>query len=119
MEKFTLQVLRTCAEQSYVSLTQLTFALKNSDLKIAESIHALRQLGYIEIDPDHRLIHDLSVDSPIDANTPLKVTISGKSFLEYVNDNEKNRMLNDIRAWITLAVTVLTLLISLLDFFFK
>lgn len=119
MEKFTLQVLRICAEHNFASITQLTFVLKSSDLEIAESIQALRQLGYVEIDPDHRLAHDLSVDALIGPNTPLRVTISGKSFLESTNDDKKYRTYNEIRAWLTLAIALVALVFSILSYFFK
>ncbi|MEF3309111.1 hypothetical protein PV433_09360 [Paenibacillus sp. GYB004] len=106
MNELSITVLKIYSSRTNLSLSQLSAIVNGDWFSLAEHVGYLRKKGYIRINSDHALLKGLSDSSLIDPDTPLEITIEGKTFLESERKLSKTKRNELIRYAITTAIAV-------------
>lgn len=102
MTKKSEEILRLYASYDSLSLTDLCKLFKVPLTSVSSNLRWLFQRGYIEpADPNRPLVNGMYTVS-----APLRITEFGRDTLESKRERRRSYMMNEIRAWITLAIAV-------------
>lgn len=114
MDNYSFSVLKTYKSRSSLTLSQLSAIYNQSIFDVVEPVSYLRKQKFIRIESNHAVLHDFTEESPIDPDTPLEITFAGKAALEAEIKSRRRLTFNELRAWITLAIAVVALIISII-----
>lgn len=109
VDKFSLELLRLFYKRETLSLNDLAAIYDVNFFSFAKPIDYLIAIGYLEIDTNYAIIHgsDLTPESPI------ILTQKGKIALESELTNRRIFIFTEFRAWFTLAIAVISLIVSI------
>lgn len=113
MDDFSFSVLKDIARRSSVTITDLAAIYNQSIDYMEDPILYLRGKGYLDIERNYANLHGLTSDSLISRNTPLTISYPGKIAIEEERKSRKQNSFNEFRAWFTLAIAVIALIISI------
>lgn len=91
-----------------------------SEMDLAPAVLNLWRSGYLKIDPNYLCLHEDEMSrlgDTIAIDTPLCITRDGEVLLEETHRNERRFQYNEIRAWITLVIALLALIVSIIALF--
>ncbi|MBS6396707.1 MAG: hypothetical protein KH452_06100 [Clostridiales bacterium] len=115
MDDFTLALLKLFKERQILTLSQLGAILNVDCLHLSQPIHFLIEQGYlkkgIEIPPTEGDL--LSLD------TPIEITYKGIVSISLTQKEQKYFKYNEVRAWITLSISIAAFLLSVLSLYLK
>lgn len=114
MDDYSFSVLKLYRSRSFLTLSQLSAMLNRSWFDVAEPVLYLKREGYLKVEPNHAALHDIKADDPIDAHTPIVISFEGKAALEAETKARKQHSFNEFRAWFTLAIAVIALIVSVI-----
>ena len=117
MDDYSFSVLKTYKSRDCLTLSQLSAIYNRSIFDVAEPVSYLRKQKLIRIESNYALLHELTEDSLIDPDTPLEITFVGKGALETEIKSRRHLTFNELRAWITLAIAVIALIVSIAALF--
>lgn len=102
------------------TIHDLVVKTEMNEMDLTPAVLNLFGSGYLKIDPNYRCLHkdELSnLGDTIAIDTPLCITRDGEVLLEETHRNERRFQYNEIRAWITLAIALLALIVSVIALF--
>ena len=106
MDDYSLAILKLFSARHSLSLVQLSAVLNHTPLECAEPVAYLRKQGFLRIESNHALSHDLAVDDALHMDTPIEITFEGRAALEAEIKSRRHLTFNEIRAWITLGIAI-------------
>lgn len=113
MDDVSYYLLKLYSQRTTVSLRELS-AICNKEIRfISGSVRVLIDQKYLEIIPDP--LNDIKTDLTMDA--PIRITTEGHIAFENESKERRHFKFNEIRAWITLAIALVALVLSVIDIF--
>ncbi len=106
MDDYSLAILKLFSARRSLSLIQLSAVLNRTPLECAEPVAYLREQGFLRIESNHALSHDLDADASLHMDTPIQITFEGKAALEAEIKARRHLTFNELRAWITLGIAI-------------
>ena len=118
MDDLSYKLLKLFSGRNSLTLSQISAILNQSSFDFAEAISYLRKNGLLRIEHNYSKLHasDCNAISP---QTPLSITHEGRRALELGVTSRNHYKFNEIRAWVTLAIAVAALIISVIDLILK
>lgn len=110
-------ILNQYSTHNSLSLSQLSVLCNYEFEVIIQNLNYLRKQKYVRIVPNYALTHNLTGDSPIDTDTPIEITVEGKIALDVYREERRNFKFVETRAWITLAIALAALVVSIVALF--
>lgn len=115
MDDYSLSVLKLYRSRSSLTLSQLSAVLNRSWLDVSDPVIYLKQEGYLKVEPNYAVLHDIKADDPIGLDTPLVISFEGKGALEAEKKARKHYSFNEFRAWITLSIALAGLVVAIIS----
>lgn len=114
MDDFSFSVLKDIGRRSSVTIIDLAAIYNRSVDHMEDPVLYLRERGYLDIERNYANLYGLTSDSLISRNTPLTISYLGKIAIEEERKSRKQHSFNEFRAWFTLAIAVIALIISII-----
>lgn len=121
LDTLSVELLRLFCKKpdfNHYNLSQLEAMTDYGERALCSTIALLRKRNYLIIDPTYALLHPKEVKllgDTIAADTPLCITKEGMATLEKVELTEKRYRINQVRDWATFAVSIATLIITVIS----
>lgn len=113
MDELTLSYLRLFNKRNQLSIYDISVLTGIDTLTISSSIDFLLRAGYIQCANGY----SLEPGNPPTPDTPFELTHYGFASMLSGEDHHKYRRFNEIRAWITLGISIISLILSLISLF--
>ena len=114
MDDFCYKILNVYYKHEELSMNDISLLTKQNFLSSnsTTAMHWLLKNNYlVPVDASK------SKDS-ISNTTKYKITQNGKNVVYQKKQQDKYRLFNEVRAWITLAISVIALILSIINYFF-
>lgn len=115
MYKNARRLLKVFLKHQPISIKDLKRFINVRNIPIEETTGYLFDKGFLHIDPNYAVMRNLLKDPTLSVEYPLSVTVQGKAALEADVESRHYRTLNEIRAWVTLAISVIALILSIIS----
>ena len=109
------RLLKVFLKHQPISIKDLKRFINVRNIPIEETTGYLFDKGFLHIDPNYAVMRNLLKDPTLSVEYPLSVTVQGKAALEADVESRHYRTLNEIRAWVTLAISVIALILSIIS----
>lgn len=117
MDSLSLEILRIYSSRGVLTLNQLSTVLNVDWMRLGEPVNYLRHLKYLCFEPNHAMLNGLTAESPLSMDDPLVITFMERAAFEHEEQSRKRCKYNEVRAWITLAIAVIALIVSIVALF--
>lgn len=114
MDDLSFSILKCIKKRTTVTITELAAIYNQSVDYMEDPVLYLRKNGYLDIERNYANLHDLTSESLIGRSTPLVISYFGKIAAEEEHKFRKSHSFNEFRAWFTLAIAFIALIISIL-----
>lgn len=114
MDSLSFKVLEIFSSRRSLTLSQLSAILNIDWMNLSEPVNRLRSLSYLRFEPNHAVMEGLTKDSPLSVDSPLVISFEGRAALEQELKERKQFKYTEFRAWLTLAVAVVALIVSVI-----
>ena len=108
MNSFSLALLRYISTRKQLSLHDICVIFDGNPEKLFPPLNDLFEQKAIEILPYYANEHG----NKLTLNAPFHITYLGQTILEQESHSNRHSKLHEFRAWATLAISVLTLLMT-------
>lgn len=121
LDDLSKEILRLYREKPHFNnycLSDLKLLTNKGDYDLAPAIGLLRRKNYLVIDPTYAALHPNEIEMLGDSvamRTPLRITREGLIALEKDERFDKRFRFNEIRAWITLGIAILGLIVAVIS----
>lgn len=102
MNKKVLSILEIFNKRKALSLIELAAIINTDWDKLSRPINWLLDNKYIQVESGHSFLHG----EDITPKTPLEITVQGEIALSQEKESHKRTKFNEIRAWITLGISI-------------
>lgn len=113
MDKKLRKILKLYVSRPSLSMKDVGILFGVSPFDCSDDVCYLLEHDYLEVEPNYAIMNNISSSDSTPIDAPLSITVSGRVALDQVMDSVKYRRFNEIRAWITLAISILALIISI------
>lgn len=111
LDASSLELLKLYSCRDSLSLKDLA-AIHNKDLTdFIPTVNYLRHNELLEIHPNFTILHG----STLTADAPLRITYEGRVKLEAEQKNRRSNNLKEFRAWVTLTIALIALIVSIIS----
>lgn len=120
LSKEILRLYREKPNFNNYCLSDLKLLTNRGDHDLGPAIRFLRRENYLMIDPTYASLHPDEIKllgDSVSVCTPLRITKDGLIALEKAERSDTRFKFNEIRAWITLAIAVIALIVSIVALF--
>lgn len=120
LSKEILRLFRKNPHFNNYCLSDLKLLTDRNDYDLGPAIGFLRRKNYLMIDPTYANLHPDEIKllgDSVSVRTPLRITKDGLIALEKSERSDTRFKFNEIRAWITLAIAVIALIVSIVALF--
>lgn len=114
MDKLSVSVLDAVEQHRSLSLQQLDVLVSGGFNDVRRAVSYLRRLGYVEIESGYLMMNNLEKDCSLSPHAPLILTFEGKIALEEELARRRDFRWKEFRAWVTLAIAVISLILSII-----
>ena len=115
MNSLSLKLLCILFKRGTLSLHDLGIILETNSIELSDAMSDLLKQGAVEIVPSYASLHG----NTLTLKAPLQITYLGKTLLEQEYRSNKHSKLHEFRAWATLAISALTLLVAAITLFLQ
>lgn len=106
MDSLSKRILEEYVVRHSMNLSQLSAVLRIDWDRLSDPVYYLREKGFLQIEANHIVLHDMKQDAPISPDTPLEISHLGRVALEEEKKLSAKAFWSEFRAWVTLAVAV-------------
>lgn len=114
MDNLSFEILKLFPGRKNLSLSQIQAIYNGDVISLSKPVNYLRNLGYLQIDPNFSPAHSSGDKTYISVDTPLVITYLGEIALQTEEKSRRKDFLTEFRAWVTLAIAIIALIVSII-----